>query len=750
MFQLKIRHLDLLSRWKIVGPAALLASLFVIAAASWLLWKRHESNDLALRQEVSRVSKAIDGLTSSLSKDLMMKLRRDMVQIRNGGRAFPELLADGSLSRPGHRPFDHLFIVRLKDNKAVNVSSNFDDASAYADISNSLGGYIAAMAGRENSPSPDFLAPDKPDAFVTTVSGHHYMAVISEVPLLPGHAATEQSSARIAIAGLKSLDDNHLGMIAHMAGTASLELVSAENMAAGAAFLPLAHNGFGTPAGLTWHPERPGDAFLIGWAPVLMLATFFIVLAIVFCTWRAMFNLKESEARASRLAAYDALSGVPNRLLFSQRMDSEISHALRTSTQFALIYLDLDRFKEINDTFGHDAGDRLIVAVTKRITGLLRSSDMLGRFGGDEFAILETDVMNPRDCEILSRRILNAISEPFDLGEQEVFVGVSIGIALFPVDGTERQELMRRADMALYRAKNEGRNRFAFFEQKMGEVLQMRKSVEDDLRLAISNNGLLLNYQPVMNSAGDRMVGVEALVRWPHRERGLIFPDTFISLAEDRGLILPLGEWVLRQACRDGNRWPGMRVAVNVSAIQFRHKDFVSSLQRILQEENFDPARLELELTESVVIVDADQAENAIFDLRAMGIRLALDDFGTGYSSLIYLRRFAFDKIKIDKSFLESMEATGESAIIVHSVVHLGRALGLTVTAEGVETPEHHALLRDMGCHEMQGYLFSRPIIASEIDKIMLAQIARTHGPDAVVNDASKPVSGEQGLRSVA
>jgi EAL domain-containing protein (putative c-di-GMP-specific phosphodiesterase class I) len=253
----------------------------------------------------------------------------------------------------------------------------------------------------------------------------------------------------------------------------------------------------------------------------------------------------------------------------------------------------------------------------------------------------------------------------------------------------------------------------------MNETLRLRKLVEDELRDAINNDALALHYQPQVSPDGKTVLGVEALIRWPHSTKGMISPVQFISIAEERGLIVLLGEWVLKRACMDGMAWPNVRVAVNVSPIQFRHKDFVSNVKRILQETGFPPSRLEIELTEGVVVEDADAAEWAMMELKALGVQLALDDFGTGYSSLIYLRRFAFDKIKIDRSFLESMEGTGESAIIVHSIVHLGRALGLTVTAEGVETEEQHHLLQAVGCHELQGFLFSKPVPAPQITAML-------------------------------
>jgi diguanylate cyclase (GGDEF)-like protein len=433
-------------------------------------------------------------------------------------------------------------------------------------------------------------------------------------------------------------------------------------------------------------------------------------------------RLTESEAKAKQFAGHDPLSGLPNRFLFNELLDAEVARCKRKRCQCALFYLDLDHFKQTNDTFGHEVGDGTIVAVTERLGKVLRNGDHFGRLGGDEFTILQTDVTDPRDCARLAQRMLDAMSTPFDIGGQQVFLGASIGIALCPQNAGERQELMRQADLALYRAKQAGRNRFAFFEAKMGEELRLRQSAEDELRAAIEDDELVMLYQPIMAASGDRIVCAEGLVRWQHKTHGLLSADGFIGLAEERGLIVPLGEWVLRRACRDAALWPDIRVAVNVSPIQFRQKDFVATVERILSESGIDPQRVELELTEGVVISDADLAERSMIDLRALGVTMALDDFGSGYSSLIYLRRFAFDKIKIDRSFMESMEMTGESAIIVKSIVALGRSLGLTVTAEGIETLEQARFLELLGCDELQGFLFSGPITADELEKKLAEQ----------------------------
>ncbi|MFM9973989.1 MAG: putative bifunctional diguanylate cyclase/phosphodiesterase [Beijerinckiaceae bacterium] len=476
-----------------------------------------------------------------------------------------------------------------------------------------------------------------------------------------------------------------------------------------------------TSTKLTWVSERPGDPILERLFPIALFSS----LAISIFAWlsyahvtRVTASMLNSEAKAQHLAGHDTLSGLPNRLRFTEHLKSIMSRLDASEPGLAVLFIDLDKFKDVNDTYGHAAGDHVIRECAERMASQLRASDVLARFGGDEFAIIQTDIKSPTDSELLARRIIEVIRPAFHFGDAEAYIGASIGIALAPSNATEASELMRLADIAMYRAKNSGRNRACFFEQRMDDSLRIRKVVEDDLRHAIDRDQLELHYQPQVSADGSRIVGIEALVRWRHPTLGLIPPVEFISIAEERGLIVQLGEWVIRRACRDAANWGDVTVACNVSAIQFRQSDFVESVGQALKDTGFDPHRLELELTESVVVADADQAENSIMELRSMGVKLALDDFGTGYSSLIYLRRFAFDKIKLDKSFLDSLEDTGESAILVHSVVHLGRALGLTVTAEGVETVEQQRFLQAVGCHLIQGYLFSRPLPFEQMDAL--------------------------------
>ena len=434
--------------------------------------------------------------------------------------------------------------------------------------------------------------------------------------------------------------------------------------------------------------------------------------------WRASFRIQDLEAKqaaAIKDAGLDPLSRLPNRLLFDKILETAITQS-SLAAPVALIAIDIDRFKNVNDTYGHLAGDRLIVGIAERIKRVMRDGDCLARVGGDEFALLLADVGDATACAAMAHRLHDAIIAPFDLGHCQVSATLSLGIALGPQDGDSRVPLTLAADLALYRAKHEGRNRFALFDKTMEHKLRLGKTIEDDLLRAIATDALTLLYQPLMASCGTRMQGLEALVRWYHPTLGEISPEEFIPLAEHRGLIVPLGEWVLRRACRDGRRWPDLRIAVNVSPVQFRQRNFVKTVQSIIEQSGMDASRIDLELTEGVLIQDAEQAEAVIFDLRALGLRMGLDDFGSGYSSMIYLRRFAFDKIKIDRAFLQTMEMSGEGAIIMESIVSLGHALGLTVTAEGVEHKEQVEFLRTLGCDEMQGFYFAPPMTAEAID----------------------------------
>ena len=467
-----------------------------------------------------------------------------------------------------------------------------------------------------------------------------------------------------------------------------------------------------------WSPARPGSQMVLTVLPFIAvtLGGFALLagLAIRYMR-RTAATIAEGEDRLRHLAMHDPLSALPNRAYFGERLASVIDDVGRTDTLAAVLAIDLDHFKDINDTLGHHIGDGLIRAVAQRLGRAVRDADLVARLGGDEFAVITTEVPDLVSLQRLAERLIESLRAPYAIMGHTLVIGASVGIAVIDRNSGEAADIMRRADVALYRAKNEGRNRACIYDADMDADLRERKELENDLRAAIAEDGLSVAYQPIMNPSGEKMAGVEALCRWHHPQRGDVPPAVFIPIAERSELIIALGEWVLRKACTEANQWSGITLAVNVSPLQFRRQDFVEVVERILAETGFDAKRLELELTESTLLGNVDDAEKAMLRLKALGVRFALDDFGTGYSSLLYLRRFPFDKIKIDRSFVRSIETAADAASIVHAIVSLGRGLGMKVTAEGVETAEQQLFLRAAGVHLLQGYRFGKPAPAQAI-----------------------------------
>jgi diguanylate cyclase (GGDEF)-like protein len=425
------------------------------------------------------------------------------------------------------------------------------------------------------------------------------------------------------------------------------------------------------------------------------------------------------------MAMHDALTNLPNRLFFREQIENRLTQIDRDQ-KFAVLCLDLDDFKSVNDTLGHPFGDKLLRQVGDRLRSCLREGDSVARLGGDEFALLQGSITQPTDTTSLMGRIIESISAPYDLEGHQVVIGVSIGVAVAPTDATESDQLLKSADMALYRAKADGRGTYRFFEPEMDARMQARRALELDLRKAFVKGEFEVYYQPLVNMKNELICGFEALIRWNHPERGMISPADFIPLAEETGLIVPIGEWVLRQACEEAAKWPNdISIAVNLSAAQFKTPGLSQTVFNTLAHSGVVADRLELEITESVLLFNSKSTLDTLHQLRALGVRISMDDFGTGYSSLSYLRSFPFDKIKIDQSFVHNLSTNKDSMAIIRAVVGLGNSLGMVTTGEGVETHEELDYLKREGCTEAQGYLFGKARPAKDAAALLAKQAAK-------------------------
>ena len=435
---------------------------------------------------------------------------------------------------------------------------------------------------------------------------------------------------------------------------------------------------------------------------------------------------REAQAQIAHMARHDALTNLPNRRLFREQLEQALRR-IRRNEQVGVLCVDLDQFKDVNDSLGHPIGDELLRQVATRLNGCVRSVDTVARLGGDEFAVVQIGgEPQPLDVSALAARIVEVIGAPYEIQGDQIVVGASIGISVAPNDGSDPDQLLRNADMALYRAKMDGRGTYRFFEAGMDARAQTRRLLMQDLRSALLRDEFEVYYQPIYDLAVDRVICFEALLRWNHPLRGIILPTDFVPLAEETGLIVPIGDWVLRKACADAAGWPpDVDVAVNLSPAQFKNRKLVASIIAALSASGLAAHRLELEITESVLLHDSAATLEALHKLREYGVRISMDDFGTGYSSLSYLRSFPFDKIKIDQSFIHELAAQGDSIAIVRAVTGLGKSLGIATTAEGVETDEQLALLRAEGCTQVQGYLFSVPQPAAEVMKMLATRQVR-------------------------
>ncbi|MER9687797.1 MULTISPECIES: EAL domain-containing protein [unclassified Mesorhizobium] len=556
-----------------------------------------------------------------------------------------------------------------------------------------------------------FVADD-----LVSLGGHP--AILSVMPLVPSSdRVTQASGSEYLHVSIEFINDAVIGKIAQKYLLAGAHLLPMAQPL-GSAAIPLIDKQGVILGYIAWDQERPGLTLVGKASPALALAALVAASVLAFLLRRlrrASSALQTSQAQAQYLAFHDTLTGLPNRALFEDRL----RRALLTSgneSKVALLYLDLDRFKHVNDTLGHPAGDELVRQTAARLQHTVRDVDTVARLGGDEFAVILIDVRDVRNAEDVSERVLQKLQEPFKLMDDQVFISASIGIALSTGPDADADDLLRKADIALYEAKKNGRGRYQVFAGDMDDLLLRKRKVESELRSALNGGtGIKLAYQPVFASDGKTIVGAEALIRWAHEVHGALPAAQFIAIAEERGMIGQLGAWALLEACRFAVKTKLPWLAVNVSPLQLRDAGFAEEVASILAETGLAPKRLQLEITENVLLENNDTTRAALAALRQSGVGIVLDDFGTGYSSLSYLRRHAIDKLKIDRSFVRLLDGDGNSGAIVKALIDLAGALKVEVTAEGVETEVQKALLVAMGCQQLQGYLLSPPLEPAQL-----------------------------------
>lgn len=601
----------------------------------------------------------------------------------------------------------------MREGKVLDPSVYREDEPAMQPTIEKLRGMISQPPKADASGAPaKMIAED-----LVSLGGKP--AILSIMPLVPSSDRVSQApgseylhvsveflnDAVIAkIAEKYLLDGAHLLTLSQPTGSAAIPLLDSRGVILGY---------------IGWDQERPGLTLVRKAGPALALATLLAASVLAFLLRRlrrASWALQTSQDQAQYLAFHDMLTGLPNRALFEDRLRRALLSSGTDAGKVALLYLDLDRFKHVNDTLGHPAGDELVRQTAARLQHTVRDVDTVARLGGDEFAVILLDVRDIRSAEDISDRVLQKLQEPFKLIDDQVFVGASIGIALSTGPDADADDLLRKADIALYEAKRNGRGRYQVFAGDMDDLLLRKRKVESELRNALNGGtGIKLAYQPIFASNGKTIVGAEALIRWAHDVHGALPAAQFIAIAEERGMIGQLGKWVLLEACRFAVRTELPWLAVNVSPLQLRDAGFAEEVASILAETGLAPERLQLEITENVLLENSDATRTTLANLRRSGVGIVLDDFGTGYSSLSYLRRHAIDKLKIDRSFVRLLDGDGNSGAIVKALIDLAGALKVEVTAEGVETEAQKTLLVAMGCQQLQGYLLSSPLEPAQL-----------------------------------
>ncbi|MBX6329090.1 MAG: EAL domain-containing protein [Pseudolabrys sp.] len=712
----------------VVVPVGVIVAVAIICIVVAVLSSARRADQMALAREIQLLRRELDARGERVLREVE-SVASSQTAIKHIRTAFDPAWTSHRVGAWLQNFFEHDYVMVFDGDDRPRFAQ-IDPTHAGADLNRRIMADLVPILDYMRGRAPNLRHGIRVhDASASEGGAHSRLSVIMRVMDQPAAIAAvavgpvdgippSLDNQAPVVVSVKFINDKLLADIGAQLRMTNLRLVADGSPRSGDMDYVLADPSGLPIARFAWAPTQPGAEIVDSVTPFIVVALCgFILLAgfVLRYMRRTAAAIAASESRLRYLAMHDPLCGLPNRVFFGERLEEVIDEVANGAAPAVVFYIDLDHFKDVNDTLGHPVGDELIRNVTLRLSRIVREGDLVARLGGDEFAVISSIGDDHGRIMLLAERIIRSICAPYLINGQNIVIGASIGIAVIDKRCAGAADILRYADMALYRAKNEGRNRACIYDAAMDADLSKRKLLENDLRKAIENDRLQLLYQPIVNNSGEKLVGVEALCRWTDAERGEIAPSEFIAIAEHSGLIIELGAWVLRRAMTDGKAWPGVNVAVNVSSLQFRRADFVDMVERALAETEFDPARLELELTESVLIGNVDIAESSMLRLKALGVRIALDDFGTGYSSLLYLRRFPFDKLKIDRSFVRSIEKAADAAAIVHAVVSLGRGLGMQVTAEGVETADQHLFLRAAGVHAMQGFRFGKAVTAAEI-----------------------------------
>ncbi|MBN9308802.1 bifunctional diguanylate cyclase/phosphodiesterase [Devosia sp.] len=703
-----------------------MATLLVVFACTalifggFLLWSAGQIDADALQRQTLSIRHAVEAQLGTVPRQQQSVAIRDDTVIAARDHDTARLATDIGKWMFSYFGHDESYVLSSDDAPAyAAIAGRTQPPAAFEKRRNVLQPFIGAL---RSAASAGYV--DEPPYIADYLQIDSRPAIISVTPIISDSGNVGQPAGREAVLVSVVYLDAEFGrrMIDHtMTGIGRFSTGRATTP--GEATFPVQSRSGRIVGFFEWQPYRPGSDLLqrTGAAAGLTLVIFaLLVLVLMHRLRRALDALEHKRRDAERQASEDPLTGLPNRLSFDREFEARLGSLKLRDAPLALLMLDLDRFKQVNDTLGHNAGDELIRSVADRLRQIVEPGDILARLGGDEFAILHYCYSGSVEVSAVASRIVDAIARPFRVLGSDAFVGVSIGIVIAGAADHDSRELSRKADIALYEAKSGGRNRAAIYEEEMDELVQGRHTIEAELREALRVPGQLwVAFQPLCSQTGSTIVGAEALVRWIHPRLGNIAPARFIGIAESTGLIEPLGEFVLRRAAQFGARWPGRTVAVNISPAQLRNPGFAERVFDILAETGMAPADLEMEITESILLEHEAMALDAIRSFREAGVRIALDDFGTGYSSLNYLKRYPVDRIKIDRSFVSQL-GTGEgSEPIVQAMVTLAHALGIEVTAEGVETQEQFRILAAMGCNTFQGFLFSAPLTVGDMATLL-------------------------------